>query len=121
MQYHVSTVRDANHELPMEKPRSPGRKWRCHRTAATGSPVNALDTALHQARALLPFYPRLKEMKLLDFKGPRPFRFRRYRQDGLRCPVLIESGDADSTWVTVGVSRMSIINQLAGACGFCRV
>ena len=36
-------------------------------TAATGNgPVNALDTALR--KALLPFYPRLKEMKLLDFK-----------------------------------------------------
>ena len=36
-------------------------------TVATGNgPVNALDTALR--KALLPFYPALEDMRLVDFK-----------------------------------------------------
>lgn len=73
-------------------------------TAATGrGPVNSLDNALR--KALCNFYPRLSEMKLLDFKvrvmtaeapgGGGTASFVR---------VLIESGDHLSRWVTVGVS-----------------
>ncbi|MCG8529228.1 MAG: citramalate synthase [Desulfovibrionales bacterium] len=73
-------------------------------TAATGrGPVNSLDNALR--KALCNFYPRLSEMRLLDFKvrvmtaevpeGGGTASFVR---------VLIESGDHLSRWVTVGVS-----------------
>jgi 2-isopropylmalate synthase len=69
-------------------------------TAAEGNgPVNALDTALR--RALRRFYPRIEEVRLLDYKvrvlgggagSAAPVR------------VLIESGDEHERWGTVGVS-----------------
>ena len=77
-------------------------------TAATGQgPVNALDNALR--KALLPFYPRLAEMRLRDFK----VRVLTASSDGegedatgtaAVTRVLIESADSDGAWVTVGVS-----------------
>jgi len=69
-------------------------------TAAEGSgPVNALDHALR--KALEKFYPQLKEMQLFDYKvrvlptGQGTASITR---------VLIESGDHESRWGTVGVS-----------------
>ncbi|MGH7786912.1 MAG: citramalate synthase, partial [Candidatus Binatia bacterium] len=69
-------------------------------TAAEGNgPVNALDTALR--RALRRFYPRIEEVRLLDYKvrvlGGT---------EGSAAPVrvLIESGDGRERWGTVGVS-----------------
>ena len=69
-------------------------------TAAEGNgPVNALDTALR--RALRRFYPSIEEMRLLDYKvrvlGGG---------EGSAAPVrvLIESGDGQDRWGTVGVS-----------------
>jgi len=69
-------------------------------TAAEGNgPVNALDTALR--RALRRFYPRIEEVRLLDYKvrvlGGA---------EGSAAPVrvLIESGDGAERWGTVGVS-----------------
>jgi len=69
-------------------------------TAAEGNgPVNALDNALR--KALEKFYPKLKELKLLDYKV-------RVLPAGLGTAsstrVLIESGDKHSRWGTVGVS-----------------
>ncbi len=63
-------------------------------------PVNALDCALR--KALLPFYPELEDMVLLDYKVRilTP-------QDGTRAVtrVMIESGDSTGRrWTTVGVS-----------------
>ncbi len=73
---------------------------RIEHTAAEGDgPVNALDNALR--KALEHFYPQLQEMKLLDYKvrvlpsGHGTASITR---------VLIESGDAESRWGTVGVS-----------------
>jgi 2-isopropylmalate synthase len=73
---------------------------RIEHTAAEGDgPVNALDNALR--KALEHFYPQLNEMKLLDYKvrvlptGHGTASITR---------VLIESGDKDSRWGTVGVS-----------------
>jgi 2-isopropylmalate synthase len=70
-------------------------------TAAEGNgPVNALDNALR--KALEKFYPKLKDVKLLDYKvrvlpaGQGTASFTR---------VLIESGDKESRWGTVGVSN----------------
>ena len=74
---------------------------RIEHTAAVGDgPVNALDNALR--KALEKFFPELKEVKLLDFK----VRILSSK-DGTaaRTRVLIESGDRDSKWGTVGVSE----------------
>ncbi|NCO51030.1 MAG: citramalate synthase [Deltaproteobacteria bacterium] len=74
---------------------------RIEHTAADGNgPVNALDRALR--KALESFYPRIGEMNLLDYKvrvlpaGKGTESFTR---------VLVESGDHDSRWGTVGVSQ----------------
>ncbi|MFH1624809.1 MAG: citramalate synthase [Pseudomonadota bacterium] len=70
-------------------------------TAAVGNgPVNALDNALR--KALERFYPELKEMELIDYKV-------RVLSTGegtaARVRVLIESGDKEDKWGTVGVSH----------------
>ncbi|EKD29079.1 MAG: hypothetical protein ACD_79C00089G0001 [uncultured bacterium] len=69
--------------------------------AAEGDgPVNALDAALRQC--LEPFFPKLKEVELADFK----VRVLEGEQGtGARVRVLIESRDKDSIWTTVGVSE----------------
>ena len=69
--------------------------------AAEGhGPVNALDAALR--KALLGRYPCLNEMRLLDYKV-------RVVDSGggtaASIRVNIESGDADDTWGTIGVSE----------------
>jgi 2-isopropylmalate synthase len=69
-------------------------------TAADGNgPVNALDAAMR--KALLPFYPRLADVRLTDYK----VRI----LDGeagtaAQTRVLIDSADSHSTWSTVGSS-----------------
>ena len=70
-------------------------------TAAEGSgPVNALDNAIR--KALEKFFPKLKEVKLLDYRV-------RVLPAGLGTAslirVLIESGDKHHRWGTVGVSH----------------
>ncbi len=70
-------------------------------TAAEGNgPVNALDNALR--KALEKFYPSLKEVKLLDFKV-RVLTAGRGTASSVR--VLVESGDGQEKWGTVGVSE----------------
>jgi len=70
-------------------------------TAAIGNgPVNALDNALR--KALDRFYPELKELKLKDYKV-RVLSGAAGTAAVTR--VLIESGDQDSRWGTVGVSE----------------
>lgn len=70
-------------------------------TAAEGNgPVNALDNALR--KALEKFYPKLKEVKLLDYKV-RVLPAGQGTASAIR--VLIESGDKESRWGTVGVSE----------------
>ena len=69
-------------------------------TAAEGDgPVNALDKALR--KALGAFYPKLGEMKLIDFKV-RVLNSK--AATAARVRVLIESSDNSRTWRTVGVS-----------------
>ena len=69
-------------------------------TAAKGNgPVNAIDNALR--KALEKFYPELKEVTLLDYKVrvlPKG------TGTGSLVRVLIESGDHQDKWGTVGVS-----------------
>lgn len=69
-------------------------------TAAVGNgPVNALDNALR--KALEKFYPKLKEVRLHDYKV-RVLPAGQGTASVTR--VLIESGDRESRWGTVGVS-----------------
>ena len=74
---------------------------RVEHTAAVGNgPVNALDNAIR--KALEKIYPQLKEIKLLDYK----VRILSTKDGtGAQTRVLIESGDRDSKWGTVGVSE----------------
>jgi 2-isopropylmalate synthase len=70
-------------------------------TAATGNgPVNALDNALR--KALEKFYPELKGVKLHDYKV-RVLAAGKGTSAKVR--VLIESGDDEHKWGTVGVSE----------------
>ncbi len=105
VQYHVSALRTGDRDIPMvETSVMLEVEGVVEHTAATGlGPVNALDTALR--KALLPFYPRLKEMRLLDFKVRVLSANDGSGGTASVVRVLIESGDADRTWVTVGVSH----------------
>ncbi|MCP4622233.1 MAG: citramalate synthase, partial [bacterium] len=69
-------------------------------TAAEGDgPVNALDNALR--KALMKFFPSLKEVKLEDYKV-RVLDEREGTAAQVR--VLIESSDGKERWGTIGVS-----------------
>jgi 2-isopropylmalate synthase len=70
-------------------------------TAATGKgPVNAIDNAMR--KALDKFYPDLKDVKLHDYKV-RVLAAGKGTSAKVR--VLIESGDEEKRWGTVGVSE----------------
>jgi 2-isopropylmalate synthase len=70
-------------------------------TAAVGNgPVNALDNALR--KALEKFYPALKDVKLKDYRV-RVVSTLRGTDAVVR--VLMESGDGETNWSTVGVSE----------------
>ncbi|MCC7202225.1 MAG: citramalate synthase [Nitrospirae bacterium] len=70
-------------------------------TAAVGNgPVNALDNALR--KALEKFYPSLRDVSLLDYKVRV---LTGMKGTASRVRVLIESGDKDKKWGTVGVSE----------------
>jgi 2-isopropylmalate synthase len=62
--------------------------------------VNALDNALR--KALEKFYPELRSVELQDYKV-------RVLAAGIgtsaKVRVLVESGDGEATWSTVGVSE----------------
>ena len=73
---------------------------RIEHTAADGNgPVNALDSALR--KALVSFYPQIGEVKLRDYKV-RVLPASQGTDSVIR--VLVESGDRESRWGTVGVS-----------------
>lgn len=70
-------------------------------TAAEGQgPVNALDNALR--KALLPFFPQIRETALVDFKV-RVIDGRDATAAKVR--VQIETRDAQEIWSTIGVSE----------------
>lgn len=70
-------------------------------TAAIGNgPVNAIDNALR--KALEKFYPQLRDVKLHDYKV-RVLTAGKGTSAKVR--VLVESGDEDRRWGTVGVSE----------------
>ena len=72
---------------------------RTRNSAIGNGPVNALDSALR--RALVPYYPTLEAMQLVDYKV-------RVLDNGAgteaRVRVLIESTDGKRRWGTVGLS-----------------
>ena len=69
-------------------------------TAAEGEgPVNALDNALR--KALEEFYPCLKDITLLDYKVRI---LDEHEGTASKTRVLIQSGDGEKEWGTVGVS-----------------
>jgi len=102
--FHVLDSKDATHPAPASEATVMVEvEGETEHTAAIGQgPVNAMDNALR--KALRPFYPRLDEMRLLDFKVRvlSSTDFEEGTASSVR--VLIESGDAGSRWVTVGVS-----------------
>ena len=71
-----------------------------HTAATGGGPVNALDNALR--KALEKFYPELKKVKLHDYKV-RVLTAGKGTSAKVR--VLVESGDEETRWGTVGVSE----------------
>jgi 2-isopropylmalate synthase len=71
-----------------------------HTVSEGDGPVNALDGALR--KALVPFFPRLEEMHLVDYK----VRVVNAREGtAARVRVVIESRDGADVWGTVGVSE----------------
>lgn len=71
-----------------------------HEVGEGDGPVNALDTALR--KALIPFYPGLEEMSLVDYKV-RVINSTEGTAASVR--VVIESKDATEVWSTIGVSE----------------
>ncbi len=71
-----------------------------HTAAGGNGPVNALDKAIR--KALIHFYPNLKDMALVDYKV-RILSSHNGTQATTR--VLVVSQDAMSTWSTVGVAE----------------
>jgi 2-isopropylmalate synthase len=71
-----------------------------HTVSEGDGPVNALDGALR--KALLPSYPRLAEVHLVDYKV-RVVNAR--AESAARVRVVVEWRDGDAVWGTVGVSE----------------
>jgi 2-isopropylmalate synthase len=99
--YHVMVETNARGEMTNEatvKVRVAGTLQ--HTVAEGDGPFNALDAALR--KAVQPFYPRLAEMKLVDYKV-RVVNAR--AGTAARVRVVIESTDESGVWSTVGVSE----------------
>jgi 2-isopropylmalate synthase len=71
-----------------------------HTVSEGDGPVNALDAAMR--KALLPYFPQLDEMQLVDYKV-RVVNAREGTAGRVR--VVIESRDHQDVWGTVGVSE----------------
>jgi len=96
----IDTLRESDQEPVSEATVKVKVGGKIEHTAADGNgPVNALDTALR--KALIGFYPQIGEVKLLDYKV-RVLPSSQGTDSVIR--VLVESGDRDSRWGTVGVS-----------------
>ena len=96
----IDTLRESDQEPVSEATVKVKVGGKIEHTAADGNgPVNALDSALR--KALIGFYPQIGEVKLLDYKV-RVLPSSQGTDSVIR--VLVESGDHDSRWGTVGVS-----------------
>ncbi|MHA1471629.1 MAG: alpha-isopropylmalate synthase regulatory domain-containing protein, partial [Promethearchaeota archaeon] len=75
-----------------------------YHTAAEGNgPVNALDNALK--KALIHFYPSIKDINLSDFK------VRTINKEGTasKVRVLVETNDNEKSWGTIGTHENIIV------------
>ena len=101
VEYHVSIRKNSVHQFDAceatIKLSANGEK--VYTVAEGDGPVNALDAALRAA--LIRFYPRLAQMKLVDYKVRI---IDSTSGTAAKTRVFIESSNGDSTWATVGVS-----------------
>ena len=96
----IDTLRDSDRAPVSEATIKVKVGGKIEHTAADGNgPVNALDSAMR--KALASFYPQIAEVTLLDYKV-RVLPSSKGTDAVIR--VLVESGDDDSRWGTVGVS-----------------
>jgi 2-isopropylmalate synthase len=96
----IDTLRDSDKSPVSEGTVKVKVGGKIEHTAADGTgPVHALDMALR--KALISFYPQLSEVKLLDYKV-RVLPAGKGTESVTR--VLVESGDHEGRWGTVGVS-----------------
>lgn len=96
----IDTLRDSDKSPVSEATIKVKVGGKVEHVAADGNgPVNALDTAMR--KALVNFYPQIAEVKLLDYKV-RVLPASQGTDSMIR--VLVESGDHDNRWGTVGVS-----------------
>ncbi len=96
----IDTLRETDQEPVSEATIRVKVGGKIEHTAADGNgPVNALDSAMR--KALVGFYPQIADVKLLDYKV-RVLPSSQGTDSVIR--VLVESGDRDSRWGTVGVS-----------------
>ncbi|MFL5343041.1 MAG: citramalate synthase [Gemmataceae bacterium] len=101
LSYRVNTEHDGEHTPTTEATVKLRVGDAVQHTVSEGDgPVNALDGALR--KALLPAYPNLAQMALVDYK----VRVVNAKEGtAARVRVVIESRDADAVWGTVGVSE----------------
>ncbi len=101
IKYHVEVEVDPEGQLVTEATVKLNVKGETRHEVAEGDgPVNALDAALR--KALLPTYPQLADMRLVDYK------VRVVNSEAgtaARIRVFIESRDGSDTWGTIGVSE----------------
>lgn len=101
VEYHVSIRKNTDLGLDVSeatlKLKVNGEK--VYTVAEGDGPVNALDAALRAA--LVRFYPKLEQMKLVDYKVRI---IDSTSGTAAKTRVFIESSDGDTTWATVGVS-----------------
>jgi len=99
--FRVVVEKDAKGEVLSEATIKLKVKGKIEHTAALGDgPVHALDQALR--KALLPFYPQLATMHLVDFKVRD---LESQAGTGARVRVLIQSRDCEDSWWTMGVDQ----------------
>jgi 2-isopropylmalate synthase len=96
--YHVSIRRDRATSVCQASVKVKVGDLFEHTIAEGDGPVNALDQALRNA--LVKFYPRLKSVRLSDYKVRI---LDSASGTGARTRVLIESTDGKAEWGTVGV------------------
>jgi 2-isopropylmalate synthase len=101
LKYHIDVERNTAGEMITEATVKLQVDGKIEHVVSEGDgPVNALDGALR--KALVPFYPNLNEMSLIDYKV-RVVNARAGTAAKVR--VVIESRDTDGMWGTVGVSE----------------
>lgn len=101
IKYHVEVETDLDGNLTTEATVKLNVKGTVRHEVAEGDgPVNALDAAVR--KALLPTYPNLADMRLVDYK------VRVVNSEAgtaARIRVFIESRDGHDVWGTIGVSE----------------